>query len=243
MKLSHLSINGPLLAVACCLILSSGCSSGAGNQDSTGSAGSATNQSTGSSATGSTGTTTSGATDGTASGATSGSNSSSSTTGHASAGTTGDVKPAVSKDGSSSANPESNRIYPLSNLRVVNLGVNGKTIRAWVMDDNPKREEGLMYVTNKDIADDQGMIFVFGTPQALTFWMHNTLIPLDIVYITASGKVANVVNAKAMDDTNLPSKGLCNRVLELKAGGAVKFGITAGTMISIPKDVVSQDGN
>lgn len=133
------------------------------------------------------------------------------------------------------------RIYQLRTLPKTTLVANGHKIVAWVMDNDPKREEGLMFVKDKDIKPSQGMIFVFPRASDQSFWMHNTLIPLDIVYIAPNGKVLNIQKGKPQNDSPLPSAGAALYVLELKSGAAAKFGIKAGTKISIPANVKTSE--
>jgi uncharacterized protein len=67
-----------------------------------------------------------------------------------------------------------------------------------------QREYGLM--CRKALAPDRGMLFLFEQPDVLAFWMRNTLIPLDIIYIGADGRVVSFVrNARPLDETPLPS--------------------------------------
>ncbi len=135
------------------------------------------------------------------------------------------------------------RLYQLHSLGKTKLKVGVKTIESWVMDTDAKRQEGMMFVNDKDTKISQGMIFVFGQSQGSEhgFWMHNTLIPLDIIYIGASKKVVGIQHGKALDDTNLPGGGDYNYVLELKKGGAAKYGIKKGSKIGIPASIKSLD--
>lgn len=107
-------------------------------------------------------------------------------------------------------------------------------IDAFVADDDIKAAEGLMWVTDKDLKDGQGMIFIMSSSKVQSFWMQNTLIPLDIIYIGTDGKVVNIVHGKPKDETSLPSTGPALYVLELKDGMAAKFGISGGTKLTIP---------
>jgi len=107
------------------------------------------------------------------------------------------------------------------------------TIDAFVADDPLKEQEGLMWVTNTDLKDDQGMLFVMENAGQQGFWMRNTLIPLDIIYIGADMKVVNIVHGKPRDETNLPSSGPAKYVLELKDGMASKLGIGPKTKLGI----------
>jgi uncharacterized membrane protein (UPF0127 family) len=132
-----------------------------------------------------------------------------------------------------------NRVYQLKDLKTVRLTVKGKPITAWVMDDNEKTSEGMMFLEDKDVKADQGMLFVFDTPQLKAdgrgFWMHNTLIPLDIVYLSPKGQVLNIGNGKPQDDTTIPASGDFQYVLELKAGAAARLGLKPGDTVPIPK--------
>lgn len=131
-----------------------------------------------------------------------------------------------------------NRVHQLKSLKVAKLKAAGHTIEAWVMDTEAKNQEGMMFLTDREVRQDQGMIFLFPSVQPADsshgFWMHNTLIPLDIVYIGASKKVVSISEGKVQDDTTLLAKGPYFYVVELKQGTAKKFGIKTGTKWEIP---------
>lgn len=134
---------------------------------------------------------------------------------------------------------ESKRLFPLNTLKTVALTCGSHSFTAWIMDTPAKREEGLMFLQNNDIKDNQGMIFVFPQAQMQSFWMHGTYTPLDIVYIDPSGKVLNSVHGKILDDTPLLSKGSAKYVIEMKAGDGAKMGLVAGAKVNIPKTLVT----
>ena len=92
-----------------------------------------------------------------------------------------------------------------------------------------QQEMGLMFV--KTLAPDRGMIFPYDPPQAVAFWMKNTLIPLDIIFIGADGRIARITNAKALDLTPLPSGVPVSGVLEIAAGRAAQLGIHEGDLV------------
>jgi uncharacterized protein len=131
----------------------------------------------------------------------------------------------------------SNRIYQLSTLEKTTLRVARRKLECWVMDTVGKQQEGMMWLTEKDVRDEQGMIFVFADAQPQSFWMQNTLIPLDIIYIAEDGKVLNIEHGKVQDETSLPSEGPAKYVLELKEGMARRFGIRPGTRLDIPSNL------
>ncbi len=93
-----------------------------------------------------------------------------------------------------------------------------------------EQQRGLMYV--KSLAPDRGMIFPYATPQPVAFWMHNTLIPLDIIYIRADGTIARITTARPLDDTPLPSGEPVLNVLEIAGGRAAELGIRPGDKVN-----------
>ena len=96
-----------------------------------------------------------------------------------------------------------------------------------------QQETGMMFRTS--VAGDRGMIFPYDPPQEVAFWMKNTLIPLDIVYIRADGTIARIVHAQAMDLTPLPSGEPIAVVLEIGGGRAAELGIKEGDKVSWEK--------
>jgi hypothetical protein len=93
-----------------------------------------------------------------------------------------------------------------------------------------QQETGLMFRTS--VGADRGMIFPYDPPQEVAFWMKNTLIPLDIVFIGVGGKIVRITNAQAMDLTPLPSGAPVTGVLEIAAGRAKQLGIREGDKVS-----------
>jgi uncharacterized protein len=89
-----------------------------------------------------------------------------------------------------------------------------------------QQERGLMFT--KSLGPDQGMIFPYSPPQEVAFWMENTLIPLDIIFIQPDGTIARITNAKPLDRTPLPSGVPIAAVLEIRGGRAAELGIRAG---------------
>ena len=99
-----------------------------------------------------------------------------------------------------------------------------------IADDDAEREKGLMFRTS--LAPDRGMLFDFHTPREVAFWMHNTLIPLDIIYIQPNGVVLSIArNATPKSDTPIPSGGPVSGVLELAGGRAAEIGLMPGDRI------------
>ena len=92
-----------------------------------------------------------------------------------------------------------------------------------------QQEHGLMFY--RSLPADQGMIFPYEPPQDVSFWMKNTLIPLDMVFIRADGTIARIVTAKPLDETPVPGGEPIAAVLELRGGRAAELGIRAGDKV------------
>lgn len=94
-----------------------------------------------------------------------------------------------------------------------------------------ERERGLMFV--ESLASDQGMWFVFPRERMRQFWMKNTLIPLDIIFVNSKLTVINVIHRalpKSLDARR--SKAPAQYVLELAGGQAKARGLKSGTVLS-----------
>jgi uncharacterized membrane protein (UPF0127 family) len=91
------------------------------------------------------------------------------------------------------------------------------------------REIGMMCRTG--LAPDRGMLFDFHTPREVAFWMRNTLIPLDMVFIGADGRVFSIATARPRDDTPVPAGGPIRAVLEIPGGRARQLGILPGDKV------------
>ena len=91
----------------------------------------------------------------------------------------------------------------------------------------PQQERGLMF--RKSLAPNEGMLFDFGKEQETAFWMKNTLIPLDMLFIKANGTIARVAaNAKPLSEESIPSYEPVRAVLEIAGGRAAQLGIRPG---------------
>lgn len=89
---------------------------------------------------------------------------------------------------------------------------------------------GLMY--REDMEEDAGMLFLFSTPRLAAFWMKNTLIPLDMLFIDAEGRIVNIhENVPPLSLEQRPSNGPVMAVLELLGGTTARLGIAAGDKI------------
>jgi uncharacterized protein len=96
-----------------------------------------------------------------------------------------------------------------------------------------ERALGLMY--RRALPTDAGMLFIYGQPQPLTMWMRNTIIPLDMIFIGADGKVHRIESHTEPFSTQLiSSEGAVQGVLEVNAGTAAAIGLKAGDEVVYP---------
>jgi uncharacterized membrane protein (UPF0127 family) len=81
---------------------------------------------------------------------------------------------------------------------------------------------------------DHGMIFVFADEAERGFWMKNTRIPLDIVYVAADGKIVSIKQMKPYDERTTPSDGPAQYAIELNKGAAESVGLKPGMALQLP---------
>lgn len=124
--------------------------------------------------------------------------------------------------------------HPTSGLAVVPLTVTSKTgthkFKVEVAGTTEEQAKGLMFRTS--MGADEGMIFPMDPPRMASFWMRNTVIPLDIIYIGKDRRILNIAaNAVPYDETPLYSSGRVIGVLELNGGRAAQLGIAPGDKV------------
>lgn len=102
-----------------------------------------------------------------------------------------------------------------------------------VAKTDEERERGLMFRTS--LPDGQGMLFDFSPEQSVSMWMKNTLIPLDMIFIRADGRILRIAeNTKIQSEDIIPSGGPVRAVVEVIAGTARKYGIQPGDRVGYP---------
>lgn len=97
-----------------------------------------------------------------------------------------------------------------------------------------EREQGLMF--RKTLAANAGMLFLYPDEQQVAFWMKNTLIPLDMLFLKADGSIARIAHdAVPLDETPIPSNADVKAVLEVNGGTATSLGIKEGDKVDYPE--------
>jgi uncharacterized membrane protein (UPF0127 family) len=97
--------------------------------------------------------------------------------------------------------------------------------------NDAERALGLMF--RKSLPEGHGMLFDFKADQPVQFWMHNTYISLDMIFIRGDGRILRIAqDAKPMSDDLIPSGGAVRAVLEVIAGTARKFNIVSGDRVT-----------
>src|ERR1051326_2547245 len=96
-----------------------------------------------------------------------------------------------------------------------------------------ERARGLMF--RRELPDRTGMLFDFGRDQEVAMWMQNTLIPLDMMFITGGGRILRIAeNTEPLSTSIIASGGPVRAVLEVIGGTAKRYGIAAGDQVAHP---------
>lgn len=135
----------------------------------------------------------------------------------------------------------------LDKLGTIDLPIKTANFRLWVADDNSEQQNGLMFVTKERMAPlpdgtQRGMIFVFDHEQNLNFWMHNTIIPLDIAYLNSSGVVVATHTMAPLDErpNQYPSGKPARFAIEVNAGVFADLGLKADDTIALPETLLKR---
>jgi uncharacterized protein len=136
------------------------------------------------------------------------------------------------------------RQYPLATLPTCTVKIGTHDIRAWVAQDFDRQrpgvtQEGLMFVRPAEIADDQGMLFVFRDERVRGFWMRNTITPLDIAFARYNGEIVKIQQMPPLTLDTYSSVEPAMFALEVKQGTFGRLGIKEGDVLVVP-DVALQ---
>jgi uncharacterized protein len=123
--------------------------------------------------------------------------------------------------------------HPVSGLAVIDLVVRGSAehrFRVELADTAAAQSRGLMY--RAELGDFEGMIFPSAVPEPRSFWMKNTPLSLDIIFIGPDGRITNIAASTVPYSLDpVSSSGLASAVLELRAGRAAALGIKPGDTV------------
>ena len=86
------------------------------------------------------------------------------------------------------------------------------------------------------MADDHGMLFVMDSESDWSFWMKNTRIPLDIIYLDKNGKVVDITHRRPFDETGVSPRLPALYIIELNVSMAEKIGLARNDAVEIPRN-------
>lgn len=125
---------------------------------------------------------------------------------------------------------DANKVLPKILLRIENNGEIKARLSVEVAKEDLDRQRGLMF--RQELAEGTGMLFVFERPEMLSFWMKNTLIPLDMIFVDANHKILRIVEwAMPCKTDPCPSFGSLAKaqyVLEVGGGVSKKLDLQVG---------------
>ena len=102
-----------------------------------------------------------------------------------------------------------------------------------VMRNDAERAKGLMF--RRFLPDDRGMLFDFSAEAPVMMWMKNTILPLDMIFISKSGEIVTIAeNTEPQSERTIPSGGPVLSVLEVNAGTAARLGLKPGDKVLHP---------
>jgi uncharacterized protein len=124
-------------------------------------------------------------------------------------------------------------MLPVDPTPLVAVTANGeRSFSIEVADTTAEREAGLMF--REDMASDHGMLFVFEQTREVNFWMKNTPLPLDLIFIGQDGRIRAIKQGEPQSEAIISPGEPVRFVLELKAGTAAKDGIAEGDLLRHP---------
>lgn len=119
---------------------------------------------------------------------------------------------------------------PQPKLQTVTLTVSGKSLEAEVADDPEEMEAGMMFRT--EMPKGTAMVFVLGAPRQAGFWMRNTLVPLSVAYLNATGMILEIYDLEPKNETPVVSKfETIAYAIEVPQGWFGRNGILPGAMV------------
>lgn len=127
---------------------------------------------------------------------------------------------------------------PASDLPTVQMTLAGRPFTLEVADTFATRQRGLMY--RDAMPARHGMLFVFDRDQPQSFWMKNTRIPLDIIYVNEAGRIVSIHQMKPYDLASTSSKAPARFAIELNQGTAASLHLKEGDPLPIPPSILTR---
>jgi uncharacterized membrane protein (UPF0127 family) len=112
----------------------------------------------------------------------------------------------------------------------VDTAKGSRSFHVEIAADDATQERGLMY--RREMPRDAGMLFQFPRPEFVVFWMKDTYLPLDMLFVSADGTISSIAaNAVPMSEAKIPSHGRVEAVIEINAGLAKSLDIEPGDRV------------
>lgn len=132
----------------------------------------------------------------------------------------------------------------LDSMATTTVTIGDTKVQAWIAATVDQRAKGLMFVEAdqmKPLEDgtERGMLFVFEKERLLSFWMKDTIIPLDIAYTRTDGAIVKTHTMTPLDVSGYPSQQPARFALEVNAGLFAAKGIREGEVMHIPEEVLN----
>ena len=135
----------------------------------------------------------------------------------------------------------------LADRATTDMSIKGQRFRLWLADNLDDQNLGLMHVTADQMAPlpngiERGMLFVFDRPVRDSFWMKNTIIPLDIAYVATDGTVVAIYTMVPLDTrlNGYPPGALYRFAIEVSASRLTGLGVKVGDRMEIPPSILKR---
>ena len=122
--------------------------------------------------------------------------------------------------------------FPRTTVEVASGGTRHR-FEVWIADTFARRMQGLMHV--RELDPGRGMLFLYEPPEYANYWMANTYVSLDLLFVAPDGRIVNIIErARPLSTDPLLSKAPVTGVLELLGGTAERLGIRPGDRVIHP---------
>ncbi len=128
--------------------------------------------------------------------------------------------------------------WPRPKFETDKASVDGHEVTIEIADTTVLRRYGYMFVSPGP-NDEQGMLFIYPAPMDLTFWMRNTRVPLDLLFLDEEGTIVNIHRemVPGKEDGDYRALKKCRFALELRGGWCDRYHVFAGKKVEIPEAV------